>query len=298
MNILMTGGTGFIGQKLIDKLIENDHHTYVLTRSPKKHPNTANITFISYDYPVNRLPKIHGVINLAGESIFGKWTDEKKANILKSRLEITEKVIQLISKMNEKPNVFVNASAVGFYGMSDTKIFTEETKLPAKDFLADVVAKWENAALAAEDFGIRTVRTRFGIILDSDNGALSLMDKVFKSFIGGKVGNGEQWMSWVHIDDVINLIYYALTNDFVKGPINVTAPNPLRNKDFTISLGDALNRPTVFMVPKEAITLVMGEMGQLITKGQYVLPKRAIEYGYQFKYPYLKDALEAIYHSK
>lgn len=298
MNILMTGGTGFIGQKLINKLIENDHHTYVLTRSPKKHPNTANITFISYDYPVNRLPKIHGVVNLAGESIFGKWTNEKKESILKSRLDITEKTIQLISKMNEKPNVFINASAVGFYGMSDTQIFTEETKLPAKDFLADVVAKWENAALAAEDFGIRTVRTRFGIILDGDNGALSLMDKVFKSFIGGKVGNGEQWMSWVHIDDVINLIYYALTNDYVEGPINVTAPNPLRNKDFTITLGKALNRPTVFMVPKDAITLIMGDMGQLITKGQYVLPKRAIEYGYQFKYPDLKNALEAIYSPK
>ncbi len=298
MNILMTGGTGFIGQKLINKLIENDHHTYVLTRSPKKHPNTANITFISYDYPVNRLPKIHGVVNLAGESIFGKWTNEKKESILKSRLDITEKTIQLISKMNEKPNVFINASAVGFYGMSDTQIFTEETKLPAKDFLADVVAKWENAALAAEDFGIRTVRTRFGIILDGDNGALFLMDKVFKSFIGGKVGNGEQWMSWVHIDDVINLIYYALTNDYVEGPINVTAPNPLRNKDFTITLGEALNRPTVFMVPKDAITLIMGDMGQLITKGQYVLPKRAIEYGYQFKYPDLKNALEAIYSPK
>lgn len=295
MNILITGGTGFVGQKLINKLIDNEHHAYVLTRSPKKHPNTADTTFISYDYPVSRLPKIHGVVNLAGESIFGKWTEDKKRDILNSRLDITNKTIQFISKMNEKPDVFVNASAVGFYGMSESQIFTEETQSHASDFLADVVAKWENAALTAEDFGIRTVRTRFGIILDGNNGALSLMDKAFKAFVGGKIGNGEQWMSWIHIDDVINLIYYALINENIQGPINATAPNPLRNKDFTHILGQVLNRPTLFTVPKTVINLAIGEMGQLITRGQYVLPKRALAYGYKFKYSHLKDALEAIY---
>ncbi len=295
MNILVTGGTGFVGEKLINKLIEEGNHAYVLTRSPKKHPNTPDVTFISYDYPVSRLPKIHGIVNLAGESIFGKWSEDKKTKILNSRLDITEKTIQFISKMNKKPDVFVNASAVGYYGMSESQIFTEETKTNAKDFLADVVTQWENAALAAEDLGIRTVRTRFGIILDGKNGALSMMDIPFKTFVGGKIGSGEQWMSWVHIDDVVNLIYYAITHDNVKGPVNVTAPNPLRNKDFTIVLGDVLNRPTLFTVPKAVIDLALGEMGQLITRGQYVLPKKALDYGYKFKYPHLKDALEAVY---
>lgn len=295
MNFLITGGTGFVGQKLINKLIEHEHHTYVLTRTPKKHPNTAETTFINYDYPVSRLPKIHGVINLAGESIFGKWTESKKENILKSRLDVTEKMIQFISKMDSMPYVFINASAVGFYGMSNSNIFTEDTKQPASDFLAGVVARWEDAALDAEDLGIRTVRTRFGIILDPNHGALSMMDKVFKGFIGGKIGNGEQWMSWIHIDDVVNLIYFALTNNNIVGPINATAPNPVRNKEFTITLGNVLNRPTLFTVPKTVIDLALGEMGQLITKGQYVLPKKAIESGYTFKYPDLKIALEAIY---
>lgn len=295
MNFLITGGTGFVGQRLTNKLIENNHHVYVLTRNPKKHPNNSQVTYISFDYKVSRFPKIHGVINLAGESIFGKWTEQKKEDILNSRLKVTEKVIQLISKMDSMPDVFVNASAVGFYGMSNSVIFTEDTKTPAKDFLADVVSKWEDAALDAEDFGIRTVRTRFGIILDGNNGALSMMDKPFKGFIGGMIGNGEQWMSWVHIDDVVDLIYYAITKDYVKGPINVTAPNPVRNKDFTQVLGRVLNRPTLFTVPKTIINLAFGEMGQLITRGQYVLPKKAIEFGYNFKYSQLNDALKSIY---
>lgn len=298
MNFLITGGTGFVGQKLINKLIKNDHHAYVITRSPKKHPNKSQITYISFDHQVSRLPKIHGVVNLAGESIFGRWTEDKKEKILKSRLSVTEKTIQLISRMNSMPNVFVNASAVGYYGMSESDIYTEDTKEPATDFLADVVARWEHAALAAEDLGIRTVRTRFGIILDADNGALSMMDKVFKGFIGGKIGDGKQWMSWVHIDDVVDIIYYALINDQITGPINATAPKPVSNKTFTAILGNVLNRPTLFTVPKTVIDLALGDMGQLITKGQYVLPQKALESGYTFNYSDLKAALDAIYNKK
>lgn len=295
MNYLITGGTGFVGQSLINKLIENNHHAYVLTRSPKKHPNEPQVTYISFEHNVSRLPKIHGVINLAGESIFGRWTETKKEKILSSRLKVTEKTIQLIAKMDTTPHVFINASAVGFYGMSNSVIYTEDTNTPANDFLADVVAKWEKAALSAEDLGMRTVRARFGIILDKNNGALSMMDIPFKGFIGGKIGNGEQWMSWVHIDDVVDLIYFSLTNDNVEGPINATAPNPLRNKDFTAVLGNVLNRPYLFTVPKTIIDLALGEMGQLITRGQYVLPKKAKEYGYNFHYPHLNEALESIY---
>src|SRR5699024_2689174 len=141
MNYLITGGTGFVGQSLINKLIENNHHAYVLTRSPKKHPNEPQVTYISFEHNVSSLPKIHVVINLAGESIFGRWTETKKEKILSSRLKVTEKTIQLIAKMDTTPHVFINASAVGFYGMSNSVIYTEDTNTPANDFLADVVAK-------------------------------------------------------------------------------------------------------------------------------------------------------------
>src|SRR5699024_3075317 len=162
-------------------------------------------------------------------------------------LKVTEKTIQLIAKMDTTPHVFINASADGFYGMSNSVIYTEDTNTPVNDFLVDVVAKREKAALSAEDLGMRTVRIRFEINL--------------------------------HINNVIDLIYYALTNDNVEGPINATAPNPLRNKDFTAVLGNVLNRPYLFTVPKTIIDLALGEMGQLITRGQYVLPKKAKEYG-------------------
>lgn len=295
MNILMTGGTGFIGQKIISKLTQNEHHVYVLTRNPKKHRNTEQITFINYHYPVNRLPHIHSVINLAGESIFGRWTPEKKEAILSSRLTVTENIIQLISRMKARPSVFINASAIGYYGMSEKNIFTEETVEPAQDFLATVVSEWEKTALLAEDLGIRTVLTRFGIILDRDNGALSMMDKAFKGFVGGKIGNGEQWMSWIHVDDVVEIIYYAIMNENLSGAINVTAPTPLRNKDFTKILGKTLHRPTIFTVPKPIINLALGEMGQLVSNGQYVLPKKLLSTDYMFKYPNLSVALKKIY---
>jgi hypothetical protein len=293
MNILITGGTGFVGKNLTKVLHENNHHTYVLTRSPESHANTGHSTFISYDYPVEKLPKIHAVVNLAGESIFGYWTKKKKESIITSRINITRKLMEMVQRMDEMPEVFVNGSAVGFYGISEDMIFTEATKHSGNDFLAKVAAEWESMAKQAEKFGIRTVYTRFGVILGNE-GALPLMRLPVKMFAGGKIGNGQQWLTWVHIKDVVRLIKFCIENDRIEGPVNVTAPNPKRNKDFMKTLTDVLRRPYWFTTPSMLITLATGEMSQLITQGQYVLPQKALNHHFEFAYPEIRGALEEI----
>jgi hypothetical protein len=293
MNILITGGTGFVGENLTKVLHENNHHTYVLTRSPDSKTNTAHSTFISYDYPVEQLPKIHAIVNLAGESIFGYWTKKKKASIITSRIQITRRLIEMVQRMDEKPEVLINGSAVGFYGISEDLIFTEKTKQAGSDFLAKVAVEWEDVARRVEKFGIRTVFTRFGVIL-GNGGALPFMRLPVKLFAGGKIGNGQQWLTWVHIKDVVRLIQFCIENNSIEGPVNVTAPNPKRNKDFMKTMTEVLHRPYWFTTPSMFIKLATGEMSQLITEGQYVLPQKAMDHNFEFAYPELRGALEEI----
>lgn len=295
LNILITGGTGFVGSNLTKSLHKKSHHTYILTRSPEEYTNTNNATYINYEYPVELLPTIHGVINLAGESLFGYWTKKKKASILDSRIKATTSVVGFIKKLDKKPDVFISGSAVGYYGTSDDLMFTEATTAPGDDFLASVVHKWEQCAKQIEDIGIRTVYTRFGVILGK-KGALPYMSLSVKLFAGGKIGDGEQWVSWVHIEDVINMIEFCLYNKHMEGPVNVTAPNPQRNKDFTQTLAKVLKRPYWFPAPSSLIRTAAGEMSLLITEGQYVIPQKIQNAGYQFSYPFLKEAFRAINH--
>lgn len=294
LNILITGGTGFVGKNLIEALADKGHHFYILTRSPNSHTNTKQTTFINYDHQVEQLPIIHAVINLAGDSLFGYWTKKKKDNILTSRVKTTEKLINLMRNLSKKPEVFISASAVGFYGTSEDNIFSENTPKSGDDFLANVVVEWENTAKQAELLGIRTVYARFGIILGKE-GSLPLMSLPVKLFTGGKIGHGEQWMSWVHIKDAVELIIFCLLNNKIKGPVNVTAPHPKRNKDFMKILASELKRPYWFPAPRPLIRLAMGEMSELITKGQYVLPKKAEACNFNFSYPHLKEALHDIF---
>ncbi|PAV28131.1 TIGR01777 family protein [Virgibacillus profundi] len=297
MNILMTGGTGFVGRNLIKSLIAKDHHIYILTRTPDKYTNNEKTTFISYHYPVEELPVIHAVINLAGESLFGYWSKSKKKAILDSRIETTEKILDIMKKLDKKPDVFISCSAVGLYGISEDLIFTEATANPGGDFLARVTLEWEKTAKQAETMGIRTILTRFGVILGKE-GSLPLMSLPVKMFAGGKIGNGEQWISWIHIEDVVNLIQFCLFNKQMEGPVNVTSPNPKRNKDFTKTLAKVLKRPYWITAPSPLIRLAIGEMSQLIRKGQYVLPKKAEDNNFQFAYPNLEEALREIVSKK
>lgn len=293
MNVLISGGSGFVGKHVTKALIEQEHHVYVLTRYPEKYASTTNITFISYELDVRTLPVIHAVINLAGESLFGYWTKKKKEAILTSRIETTERMIDIMKRMEKKPETFISGSAIGYYGTSEDLIFTEETTMPGDDFLANVVANWEKTAMQAEDMGIRTIYTRFGVILGKE-GALPYMSLPVKLFAGGKIGNGEQWISWVHIEDAANLILFCLQNQHIEGPVNITTPNPKRNKDFTKILAGVLRRPYWIPTPSPMIRTAIGEMSQLITKGQYVLPKKAETHQYPFAFPQLKDALQQI----
>lgn len=293
MNILITGGTGFIGRNLIKSFQANNHRSYILTRFPDNYTDTNDEIYISYDYPVAQLPTIHAVINLAGESLFGYWSKKKREAILNSRIDTTNNVIEIIKKLHKRPDVFISGSAVGYYGTSEDLMFTEVTEKPGEDFLASVVVQWEKYAKQVEEMGIRTVYTRFGVVLGVD-GALPYMSLPVKLFAGGKIGDGEQWISWIHIEDAIKLINFCIANEHINGSVNITAPNPRRNKDFMKKLARVLKRPYWFPTPSPLIHAVMGEMSQLITKGQYVLPNKSLDAGFQFSYPNLEEALKEI----
>ncbi|WP_079526667.1 TIGR01777 family oxidoreductase [Halobacillus hunanensis] len=298
MKFAITGGTGFVGSKLTDKLTHEGHHVYILTRSPQKHNDTENVTHIGWlkdeFAPWEHLPSVDAIVNLAGESLAsGRWTEERKQSIMNSRISATEGVIDLIERMDRKPEVLVNASAVGFYGKSNSKTFTEETEEPGNDFLANVVVEWEKRAAKAQHFGVRTVFVRFGLIL-GEEGALPKMIMPYKFMIGGNVGSGEQWMSWIHIDDVIELISYSVKKTSLEGPVNGTAPNPKRNTDFGKTLGNVLGRPHWIPAPSFALKTILGDMSTLLLDGQSVLPKKAVSQEYTFLYPELKPALQSI----
>lgn len=293
MNILITGGTGFVGKQLIKALLQKGHHIYVLTRSPEVHTNTPGVTYYDYKVSAETFPTIHVIVNLAGESLFGYWSKRKKEAILTSRIETTEKVINLIKQFHKKPEVFISGSAVGYYGTSEDLMFTEQTTNPGDSFLAKVAMEWENAAKQAELLGIRTVYTRFGVIL-GEEGALPYMQLPIKLFAGGKISNGEQWISWIHIEDAVGLILLCLANRHIAGSVNITAPHPKRNKDFMKSIAAELKRPYWFKIPYPFIRIAIGEMSQLIAKGQYVLPEKAQNWNYPFSFPYLQDALRNI----
>lgn len=295
MNVLMTGGTGFIGSRLANKLVEKQNHVFILTRQPSSHNNSKYITFINNQYPMQDLPTIDTVVNLAGESLFGYWTEKKKQNILASRLQVTENIIDIIRRLKSRPKVFLSGSAVGYYGNSENAIFTENSPHAENDFLADVTQKWEFAAMEAEALQIRTVFARFGVVLDKKQGALPMMALPVKLFIGGKIGKGMQWVSWIHIEDCINLLLFALENEAISGPLNITSPHPLRNREFTKTLAKTMKRPSFFTTPKVPLRILLGEMNQLITEGQYVYPQKAVDHQFDFKFPHLDDAFADIY---
>ncbi|WLV25425.1 TIGR01777 family oxidoreductase [Aciduricibacillus chroicocephali] len=293
MNILITGGTGFVGSHIVKLLTSQGHHVYIMTRSPEKHESKGKVHYVSTDVAAEELPRIRAAINLAGASLFGRWTDERKEAILKSRLETTNNLIELFRNMDEKPDVLISASAVGWYGTSDNKIFTEKTTTPGNDFLADVCTKWEAAAKKAEELGIRTVIARFGIVLGTE-GALPLMEKPVKLFIGGKIGDGEQWVSWIHVDDLARMVKFCIDEREISGPVNFTAPYPKRNKDFMRTIARVQNRPHWTMAPASLVKLAAGEMSEMVIEGQCVKPAKAVVLGYTFQFPILEAALHNI----
>jgi hypothetical protein len=232
-------------------------------------------------------------VNLAGQSIAeNRWTEKEKQEILDSRRLGTQKIVEAISQANPKPKVLINASAIGYYGTSETATF-DETSPAGNDFLAEVCKVWEAEAQNVKDLGVRLVILRLGIVL-GDGGALAKMLPAFKMFVGGPLGTGKQWFSWIHRDDLVNLIIEALNRPDMEGVFNATAPNPVRMSEFCQVVGEVLNRPSWLPVPGFVPELLLGEGAQVVLQGQQVLPKRATNQGFEYQYPTVKQALADI----
>jgi len=297
MNILITGGTGFVGNELRTMLLKEGHHLVIITRSPKKYEdeNAQNQRFISWeDDLVSEMEDVDAVINLAGESIFGqRWTDEIKKRIMDSRVKTTERLVEAMEKAKKRPKVFVSASASGYYGNRGEDILTEDD--PASDdFLAQVCVEWEKASHNALDLGIRVANPRIGIVLEKGGGALEKMIPAFQFFVGGPIGNGEQYMSWVHRTDLCKAIIFPLQNSEINGAYNVGSPNPVTMNEFSAVLGDIMRRPSLFRVPKFALDIILGEAAKPITDSIRMQPKKLQVNGFEFRFEELEEALADI----
>lgn len=295
MRIAIAGGSGFLGSALTNYFLEAGHEVFILTRK-KKESGRAGLTYVEWledgSEPERELEGIDTFINLAGESLnSGRWTEERKERLLMSRLVAAEEAVRIMESLPIKPAVHIAASAVGFYGTSDEKTFTEESP-HGNDFLASLVKMWEEVSSKTEAMGIRTVFCRFGIILDKTEGALPRMVLPYKFFGGGTVGTGRQWVSWIHRDDAVGGIVFALENSRLKGPLNFTAPHPEQMKEFGMAIGKALGRPHWLPVPGLALKAFLGEMSTLVLNGQRVMPRNLLEAGYTFQYPRLQEALD------
>ncbi|GAB3065686.1 TIGR01777 family oxidoreductase [Salinicoccus sesuvii] len=302
MNALITGGTGFVGSKLAEILRQEYDHVYILTRSKKtsEHPYVHYVEY-NPDYPeddswMKEMPlKVDVIFNLAGASLQERWTDEHKEAIYNSRIDVTRMLRRYAEQAEVTPGVLVNASAIGYYPVSKSVRYTESNTFAAHDFLSTVVTAWENEACRFEDLGIRVVCARFGLILDSKEGALAKMSIPYRLGVGGPLGSGEQWYSWIHIDDLLNALLYTAVHPEIKGTVNMTAPLPLRQKQFSKYLASALGRPDFFKTPAFLIEKILGEQSILILKGQYVLPEVLMENDFKFVFPTLEIALEDLF---
>lgn len=304
MKIAISGATGFVGSRLVAKLHAEGHRILVLTRNTtfaqKVFPPQAfpNLEIIAYTPIVSgawqdTIAGCDGVVNLAGEPIAeGRWTPERKQEILNTRKLGTQKIVEAIAKSQPQPSVLVNTSAIGYYGTSETASFDEDSA-NGKDFLAQVCQEWEAEAGKVKDINVRLVILRFGIIL-GNGGALGKMITPFKLFAGGPIGTGQQWFSWIHLDDIVSLIIQALTKSTMEGVYNGTAPQPVSMNDLSTTMGKVMNRPSWLPVPGFAIEAILGDGAKVVLEGQQVLPKRTLESGFEYQYPNLQSALTQI----
>jgi uncharacterized protein (TIGR01777 family) len=294
MKALITGASGLIGQALIKSLRARGWELLLASRKDPKGPGEVKWTVEDGFADPELLEGLDAVIHLAGENISGgfRWTEEKKKAIRESRVKGTRSVVDAISRLKDKPKVFIASSAIGFYGERGDEEVTESSAA-GDTFLSDVCREWEAESRRAEDAGIRTVLLRTGIVLSKEGGALGTMLTPFKLGVGGVVGSGKQWMSWISLDDEIAIINYALENENIRGAVNAVSPNPVTNETFTKTLGEALSRPTILPLPEFAVSMIFGEMGDaLLLASTKVIPKRLLDAGFEFKYPDLKPAIE------
>ncbi len=299
MKIVMAGASGFIGSMLVERLRQRGDALFLLSRKPRSSSPAPNTTWLVWEPGKSgrweeSLDGADGIVNLAGEGIADKrWTERQKERIRASRVDSTRALVQAVAKAKSKPQFLINASAVGYYGARGDETLTEEST-PGKDYLAQVCLAWEEEAKKAQDQGVRVALLRTGVVLAKGKGALAKMVTPFKLFVGGRLGSGKQWMPWIHIEDEIGLILLLIENAKAQGGFNATAPNPVTMEQFSKALGKVLNRPAWAPVPAAVLTLLLGEMADVVLEGQRALPKAAEKLGYKFKHPMITEALESL----
>ncbi len=298
MKILISGATGFIGRQVILYLRDRRHEIVVLTRDSQKAPVRLPIACPVFSWQGADLPPpreafagVDAVVHLAGENIISRWTSSRKKEIIISRVESTRQLVSAMQNLNHQPKVFVCASAIGYYGDRGDESLDESAE-PGEGFLPDLCRQWEQEARQAEESGIRVVSLRIGVVLGHDGGALLPMLPPFRMGLGGKVGSGKQWMSWIHVRDLAGLILHAIETDTIKGPLNAVSPQPVPNVEFTQTLATVLKRPHLFPVPGFVLKIIMGEASQVVLTSQRVTARKAV--GFEFVFPELKAALEDI----
>jgi uncharacterized protein (TIGR01777 family) len=301
MRVVIAGGSGLIGRKLIDRLLQAQHEVTVLSRRPENVHKIFPAVHVEFwdaktgSVLVNILDGADAVINLTGESIAAKrWTQIQKELILSSRIESTQTIIDAIKQTKRKPSVLLNASAAGYYGnVPEGEVI--EASPRGTGFLADVCALWEAEALKVQEIGVRVVLLRTGIVLDKNDGALWKLLVPFRLFVGGPLGSGKQWFPWIHLQDEISAILFTMENEHITGPLNLSAPESVRMLEFCRKLGSILYRPSWMYVPAFVLKLALGEMAEpLLLHGQKMLPQKLIDAGFKFQFPELEDALEDI----
>jgi len=298
MRIAVTGASGFIGRHLVGRSIAEGYEVVALSRDPLRAEQRlpAKVRALPWSphgsvLPDDALAGCQAVVHLAGESVAVRWNAARQAEMRASRLRGTRLLVQGLAKTDSRPSTLVCASAIGYYGSRGDEILTEASP-PGAGFLAQLCPQWEKEAVAAEELAVRVVRLRIGIALGTGGGALARMLLPFKAGVGGRLGNGHQWMSWIHLDDLVSLFLFALNTPSLRGPVNATAPNPVTNREFTRDLAAVLRRPALFPVPAFALRIGLGEMSEVVLSSQRVLPAAAETAGFRFRFRHLRPALQ------
>ncbi len=295
-HVLVTGGTGFVGSRLVEALVSAGHDVTVLTRDPKKADSLRHpVRVITNLDRINNHERFDAMVNLAGDPIAsGLWTAKKRARIIQSRVITTKALEALVARLDHKPGCLISGSAIGWYGPHGDEVVTEKSE-PVAAFTQQVCARWEQAAARIAGMNVRVVRLRMGLVLGVDGGMLAQLLTPFEFGGGAKLGNGRQWMSWIELDDLVRVIAHAIADDTLQGPVNATAPCPVRNDAFTRALGRALTRPAILRIPAWALTWALGDMArETMLVSQRVIPKKLTGHGFEFRHPEIEPMLRKI----
>jgi hypothetical protein len=296
MDYLITGASGFIGQRLVNRLLASGNEVNYLGRRRSSRLD-SRAAFHRWDAgqapPLDSVPSVDAILHLAGEPIAQRWNSDVRRRIRESRVEGTRQLVSAIAGLRHKPSVLISASAVGYYGDGGDEILTESS-MPGNDFLAQLCVDWEQEALRAREVGLRVVLIRIATVLGREGGALKQMLSAFRLGIGGKFGNGRQWMPWIHLDDLVELLIFSAENPSVEGPLNGSAPRPVTNAEFTRVLAAAVHRPAIFPIPKFALKLALGEVAEFVFKSERVIPEGAERAGFSFQFPEIGAALRTL----